>query len=471
MILSEQVRQTAIDAGKAMLAERPNRGRDLERENGAFRALIDQFARDPKKLLEKLCEEVVDLLDAGSAGVSLLQLRPEDDGIFYWPAIVGQWKGFVGGHMPRNASPCGVVCDSGGALLFQNPEIIFTAAAGISPVMEDLLVAPFFIDGAPAGTVWAIHHDRTKKFDQEDARLLQKLSQFASAAHQAQLNEARTVATNAARVASEAELRFALKAGRLGAWKLDLATGALVTSPTCRTNFGRDPEAPFSYTDLRGAILPDDQERMDAAVEFSIATHADYDIEYRIVTGAGEVRWVQIRGQPEYDANGAAVAMNGVSLDVTAVKESEVALRRAETRLRELNEMLEQRLADVLEERKVYADIIESSNSAVTALDRDYRILAINRSNMDAFEQVFGNRPKPGDDFLSLFEDAPELKSQQIAIWSRALSGETFEVLEEFGDARIERRSYEVRFSPLLNSKGERIGASSTSNGCGAKRP
>jgi C4-dicarboxylate-specific signal transduction histidine kinase len=127
------------------------------------------------------------------------------------------------------------------------------------------------------------------------------------------------------------------------------------------------------------------------------------------------------------------------------------------------NETLEQRVADALAEKKVYADIVESSTAAVTALGLDWRILAINRTNLDAFERVYGKRPAVGDDFLSLFHDAPEYVEQQRAIWSRALQGEAFMVVQDFGNARIERRTYEVRFSSLLNGKGERIGASSAS--------
>jgi PAS domain-containing protein len=140
-----------------------------------------------------------------------------------------------------------------------------------------------------------------------------------------------------------------------------------------------------------------------------------------------------------------------------------IATRVDRFRMTAQNERLEQRVAEALAEKKVYADIIGSSTAAVTALALDWRILAINRANLDAFERVYGKRPALGDDFLSLFDDAPEHVEQQRAIWSRALQGETFMVVQDFGNARIERRTYEVRFSALLNSKGERIGASSTS--------
>ncbi|WP_296595503.1 PAS domain-containing sensor histidine kinase [Phenylobacterium sp.] len=114
-------------------------------------------------------------------------------------------------------------------------------------------------------------------------------------------------------------------------------------------------------------------------------------------------------------------------------------------------------------ESEVYANIVESSSEAITALDLEFRILAINKANVDAFERAFGRRPRVGDNFLSLFAETPQHAAQQREIWMRALNGEAYIVVQQFGDHRLERRYYEVRFSPLFNKDGERIGASSTS--------
>src|ERR1700761_5523680 len=104
---------------------------------------------------------------------------------------------------------------------------------------------------------------------------------------------------------SEAELSLALKAGRLGTWMLDCSSGELTTSETCRTNFGRPADATFTYEELKDAVHPDDRKRMVSAVERSIATGEVYDIEYRAITPCGDIRWIQIRAQPSYAANGA----------------------------------------------------------------------------------------------------------------------------------------------------------------------
>ncbi|MCF4126246.1 HWE histidine kinase domain-containing protein [Methylobacterium sp. SyP6R] len=122
---------------------------------------------------------------------------------------------------------------------------------------------------------------------------------------------------------SEERLHFILKASRLGSWTLDLAEMRLRASANCKCNVGLEPDAPFTYDDLIAAILPEDRERMQVAVRESIETRSDYDIEYRVRTPAGEVRWLQARGQPFYDADGAPSSMAGVTLDVTERKRGE----------------------------------------------------------------------------------------------------------------------------------------------------
>ena len=153
---------------------------------------------------------------------------------------------------------------------------------------------------------------------------------------------------------SEAQLRFALKAGRLGAWELDLLSGELTTSETCRTNFGRSPDAPFSYAELLEAIHPDDAFRMRAAVANAIDTQTDYDIEYRVVWTDGSVRWVEIRAAATYADNGVPLRMSGVSQDVTE-------RHRAAEEMLSLNENLESRVTEEVARRALTEEALRQS--------------------------------------------------------------------------------------------------------------
>lgn len=136
----------------------------------------------------------------------------------------------------------------------------------------------------------------------------------------------------------ERRLQTALEAGRLGAWELDLATGVLTTSATCRGIFGRTPEDDFTYKDLLQAIHPEDVERMKEAVRNTIETGVDYAISYRTVWPGGSVHGAEIRAQLHRDRVGRPVKLVGVSADVTE-------RLQAERQQRHINEMLEERVA------------------------------------------------------------------------------------------------------------------------------
>ncbi len=249
---------------------------------------------------------------------------------------------------------------------------------------------------------------------------------------------------------SERELRFTLKAGRFGAWTLDLATGELTTSEVCRTNFGRDPDAPFTYEQLRAAVYPEDQARMAAAVEHTIASGADYDIEYRIVTPAGEVRWVLIRAQLSCGPDGSPLKMAGVSIDITDRK-------RTEAHIRELNETLERQVVERTVELRRFRDIVEATTSPICAFDNDFRLIAFNQAHNDAFRRVNGFDTKLGDIFPDLF--IPEQQPVMRALMARALSGEQFTVTEEFGRPELGQPLWEINYTPLRDESGAVIGA------------
>lgn len=127
-------------------------------------------------------------------------------------------------------------------------------------------------------------------------------------------------------------------AGRMGMWSFDIPSGVLDTSAMCRENFGRDPLAPFSYEDLHAAIHDDDKARVQDAIATSIRTGADYDIEYRLITPAGEVRWIGIRAKPSYAVDGTPATLDGLSIDITDRKRMELALQNSASTLEHLVE-------------------------------------------------------------------------------------------------------------------------------------
>ncbi|PXW79235.1 PAS domain S-box-containing protein [Blastomonas natatoria] len=117
--------------------------------------------------------------------------------------------------------------------------------------------------------------------------------------------------------ASEAELRFTLEAGRFGAWSLTLPGMELETSPTCRANFGHRGDQPLSFQALLESVHPDDREAVRDSLAASIARRSDCDIECKVQTQHGEIRWVALRGRPSFLPDGKPAKLTGISLDIT----------------------------------------------------------------------------------------------------------------------------------------------------------
>lgn len=138
-----------------------------------------------------------------------------------------------------------------------------------------------------------------------------------------------------------------------------------------------------------------------------------------------------------------------------------IARAEIESELRQLNARLEARVRERTAERNLLATLFEETDAFVHVVDLDYRWLAINRAGADEFERVFGVRPKVGDRILDLLDDQPQEREAVKRVWSRALAGEQFTGISEFGDPRIvaERRSYEMKFNMLRDEEGRRIGA------------
>jgi PAS domain-containing protein len=131
----------------------------------------------------------------------------------------------------------------------------------------------------------------------------------------------------------------------------------------------------------------------------------------------------------------------------------------AERRIADENQTLEQRVAEALAERKLFADIVEGTDAFVQMADPLFNFLAINKASADEFERIFGVRPKVGDNMLDLLENKPEHREAVKRVWSRALSGEAFTEIDAFGDPALDRRYYEMKYNSLKDEQGRVIAA------------
>jgi len=83
---------------------------------------------------------------------------------------------------------------------------------------------------------------------------------------------------------------------------------------------------------------PEDLPRVLKTIQAALDTSTTYEVEYRIITRDGEIKWVWEKGQGVFDEAGIAQGLQGFITDITRLKDAEAALRQSETRYRVLAE-------------------------------------------------------------------------------------------------------------------------------------
>ena len=125
-------------------------------------------------------------------------------------------------------------------------------------------------------------------------------------------------AAEAALVAAKERLEEAQAIAGLGSWERDLVAGTQTRSAEVfrilEADAGAIGDAP---ADFFAHVHPEDRSRVADAWAESMASGLSRELEHRIVTPAGRVKWVRARWKAELDAEGRPVRAAGTIQDVT----------------------------------------------------------------------------------------------------------------------------------------------------------
>ena len=180
------------------LWRRPVHETDPERLNAGLRKLTTHLRGTELGLLNALVRAALRLCDAHSAGFSTLCKNQKGEEVFRRDALAGALECAVGGTAPREWSPCGLTLERQSPQLFSYPGRCFESLRDAQPAIVEALVLPVFLESRQAlGTVWIVAHDKTRRFDCEDVRLMNSLAHFTAAAIRLARMQARYASTPA----------------------------------------------------------------------------------------------------------------------------------------------------------------------------------------------------------------------------------------------------------------------------------
>jgi diguanylate cyclase (GGDEF)-like protein/PAS domain S-box-containing protein len=140
--------------------------------------------------------------------------------------------------------------------------------------------------------------------------------------------------------ASESHLRLSQLSGGIGSWEADLVNNKQIWSENCTTMLGFPALSEPTWDDFLSVIHSDDRQRFINATQNHIKFDKKYDVEYRVITADGSIRWMRSAGQVERDAAGKLTVMRGILQDITE-------RNRTEKKNQQFANILEQSLNEI----------------------------------------------------------------------------------------------------------------------------
>ncbi|MFL5287881.1 MAG: ATP-binding protein, partial [Rhodopila sp.] len=431
--------------------------RGVERRLAGQKDILEMIATGSP--LEATLDAIAQYIEGQEAGVVACILPVALDGRHLMRSrgkgLPDTYHSTIEGHplAPPFASACAEALARGEPVAV--PDIAAETAYG--PQWQDMLLSlglrsirstPIMGADHEALAALAIYYREARDPTPADPGLLDTAAHLASIALEWHRNE------NALQETA-ARLRRAQQAGQITHWSWDLGSDAITSEGEIEAVYGIAPaNKPRTATAFFARVPPGDRARLMAELAPVLEGPLDrFDTGFPFRDDSGQMRWIAARAEVvARSAAGQALKIVGVNFDLTA-------RRRTEDALRELTATLEERIAAGLEERRLLADLVEGTDAFVQVVDTEYRFLAINKASADEYERIFGIRPKVGDSLLDVLASQPEHQAAVKAVWSRALGGEAFTAIGEFGNPNRARCFYETKYNILRDRDGQRIGA------------
>src|SRR5690606_639009 len=128
---------------------------------------------------------------------------------------------------------------------------------------------------------------------------------------------------------SEARQVRILQAANDGIWEWYAGSGGFHFSARCWELLGYDEQDDVVTQGenrlrvWRSHIYPEDLPKFDRALNDHVEGKGMFDIEYRIHSKQGDLRWIRARGRIDLDEQGKPFRMSGTNMDITDIKRAE----------------------------------------------------------------------------------------------------------------------------------------------------
>lgn len=132
-------------------------------------------------------------------------------------------------------------------------------------------------------------------------------------------------------------LKEVQKIAQLGYWEFDILGNNLKWSDEVYHIFGFSPqEFEASYENFLKYIHPEDIKKVDKAYMNSIRNKTNYQVEHRIITKTGEIKYVEEECRHTFDEYGDVVQSLGTIHDITSIKLYQLKIKKSKEQFESL---------------------------------------------------------------------------------------------------------------------------------------
>ena len=131
-------------------------------------------------------------------------------------------------------------------------------------------------------------------------------------------------------------VRSGAEGSGVGTWDFEFSTRELSWSNTTRKLFGVAPDTPVDYDLFLSLLDLQDRDRTAKAMQHSIETGSNFDVQYRVHRHLDAGHWVRALGAIVDGPDGTHARLSGVMIDIDHEKRLEDAVRTRESHFRSI---------------------------------------------------------------------------------------------------------------------------------------
>ncbi len=195
-----------------------------------------------------------------------------------------------------------------------------------------------------------------------------------------------------------------------------------------------------------------DADRLTAIKRRVLETGKPVQVEVPLTSREGRPGIFEGTYVPKFDPQGQIDGLIGYFKNVTE-------RRKAEDLVREQDRQLQANDLRLREARDLLEAVTSGTEVIIATVDRDLRYTFFNQKHHQEIKRLTGKDTVLGMSLPEVLAEMPEERDKAVAVWRRALEGETIVQTLEFGDPNGYRRWYSTRHTPIRDAQGTVVGA------------